>query len=104
MQKRIWKARVLPGMRAEYIRRHDEIWPEMAEALRASGIRNYTIWNRGDELIGYYECEDFEAADRFKAQSDVMRRWSESMRGVMEMALDERSGGTARYEKVFELR
>ena len=45
----------MPNMRDEYVRRHDEIWPEMIDELRAAGIRNYTIWNNGDELIGYYQ-------------------------------------------------
>ena len=46
-----------PGMKEEYKRRHDAIWPEMVALLKAAGIRNYTIWNVGDELFGYYECE-----------------------------------------------
>ena len=35
----------------EYIKRHDEIWPEMTEMLNESGIHNYSIWNVGDELF-----------------------------------------------------
>ena len=103
MQKRVWKARVLPGMLEEYIRRHDEIWPEMSAALRESGISNYTIWSHGSELIGYYECPDIEAAEQYKANSLVMKRWSDSMRGVMEMAVDEETGGPFQYRQVFEL-
>ena len=103
MYRRIWKAKVLPGMLEEYVHRHVEIWPEMAAALRESGVTNYTIWNHGDELIGYYECPDLEAAERYKAQSPVMQRWSESMRGVMEMAADEQTGQALQYRQVFEL-
>ena len=79
MERYAWRARVLPGMLSEYIRRHDEIWPEMTALLNEAGIRNYTIWNVGDELFGYYECEDLARADAFKAQSPVQRRWSEYM-------------------------
>ena len=28
MERYAWKARVLPGKLEEYIRRHDQIWPE----------------------------------------------------------------------------
>ena len=52
MGKIVWKGEILPGMRDEYFRRHDEIWPEMATALKESGITNYSIWNHGNELIG----------------------------------------------------
>lgn len=102
MEKCIWKGKIKSGMRAEYIRRHDEIWPEMEQALRDSGIRNYSIWNCGDELIGYYECPSAEYAQKFKAESDVMRRWSASMQHVMEMVKDEH-GQNIQYCKVYEL-
>ena len=57
LEKCTWKATLKPGKKVEYIRRHDEIWPEMTEVLTRAGIRNYTIWCCGDELFGYYECE-----------------------------------------------
>ena len=103
MQRKVWRARVLPGMLEEYIRRHNEIWPEMAAALREAGISNYTIWNHGDTLIGYYECLDTEVTDAYKARSEVMKRWSESMVGIMEMQKDEQTGSTAAYRQIFEL-
>ena len=57
MEKYAWKATVKEGMLEEYQRRHDNIWPELKELLKAAGICNYTIWNVGNELFGYYECE-----------------------------------------------
>ena len=57
MERYAWKATVLPGKLEEYIYRHDNIWPEMKQVLSDAGIRNYTIWNVGNELFGYYECE-----------------------------------------------
>ena len=44
----------------EYKKRHDEVWPEMLELMKQSGINNYSIWNTGDELIEYFETEDME--------------------------------------------
>lgn len=102
MDRCIWKARVLPGKLAEYEKRHREIWPEMAEILRSCGITNYTIWNNGSELIGYYECQSLEYADRLKAESEVVRRWGESMRGIMELVTDPETGGVLRYRQIFE--
>lgn len=76
MERYAWKARVLEGQLEEYKRRHDAIWPELAEVLRDAGIRNYTIWNVGDELFGYYECEKgADYAARVQAESPVVDRW-----------------------------
>lgn len=33
-----------PGQADDYRRRHDELWPELAETLRAAGVSDYTIW------------------------------------------------------------
>lgn len=75
--------RLKPGMREEYIRRHDNLWPEMAEAMRAAGIRNYSIWLSGTDLFGYYEVEDAERSRRLALASPVVRRWNEMMQDII---------------------
>ena len=72
MERYAWKAIVLPGMLDEYVRRHDAIWQEMKDVLHQAGIRNYTIWNVGNELFGYYECDSVEEAARVQAASPVV--------------------------------
>jgi len=104
MQRYAWKARILPGMRAEYIKRHDEIWPEMAELLRRAGIRNYSIWNTGDELFGYYECElGAEHAARVQRESPIVDRWNAYMKDVMVMDMDPVTGAQPLMSEVFYL-
>lgn len=57
MEHMAWKGRIKPGCKAEYQRRHAEIWPEMVKVLKEAGICNYSIFYCKDELFGYYECE-----------------------------------------------
>lgn len=83
MARYAWKSTVKTGMLDEYVRRHDALWPEMAELLKKAGIRNYTIWNLGNDLFGYYECDDTEEANRIQAESDVVKRWDASMEPLM---------------------
>jgi L-rhamnose mutarotase len=42
-EKYAFKMRLNPGMRAEYKRRHDEIWPELVALLHEAGISDYSI-------------------------------------------------------------
>ncbi len=43
--------------------RHAEVWPEMRAALAATGWRNYSLFvTEPGSVIGYLECDDFEAA------------------------------------------
>ena len=105
MEKCTWKATLLPGMRDEYVRRHDEIWPEMKETLAQAVIVNYTIWRCGDELFGYYECEKGAAyAAKVQAESPVVDRWNEYMRDVMVMDFDPETGTAVALENVFSFR
>ena len=101
MERYAWKATVLPSMLDEYIRRHDEIWQEMKDVLNAAGIRNYTIWNVGDELFGYYECDSVEEAARVQAASPVVDKWNEYMKDVMKMELDPITGAQPLMRQVF---
>ena len=102
MERYAWKATVKEGMLEEYVRRHNEIWPELTEVLRQAGIRNYTIWNCGSELFGYYECEkgaDYAAA--VQAGSPVVDRWNDYVKDVMVMEMDPVTGAQPRLTQVF---
>lgn len=101
MERYAWQARLLPGKKEEYIRRHDAIWPEMKEVLREAGIRNYTIWCTGDTLFGYYECDSVREAGRVQDESAVVARWNEYMKDVMVMERDPVTGAQPLLEQVF---
>lgn len=104
MERYAWKALLLEGKKEEYIRRHNEIWPELSALLKEAGISNYTIWNTGNELFGYYECEKgIEYAARMQAESPIVDKWNEYMKDVMIMPLDPETGAQPKLEQVFFL-
>lgn len=103
MEKHVWKAHIKEGMVEEYVRRHDEIWPEMVETLKEAGIANYTIWNTGNELFGYYECtKGYAFAEKYQRESPVVARWNVYMADVMDFDTDE-NGNQLEYRSVFYL-
>ena len=102
MERYAWKARVLEGKLEEYKKRHDEIWPELVEVLKNAGISNYTIWQVGNDLFGYYECEKgVEYAAKVQADSPVVDRWNEYMKDVMVMEMDPVTGAQPMMNCVF---
>ena len=104
MEKYAWKANIKPGSIDEYVQRHNEIWPEMLEVLNRSGIKNYTIWNVGNELFGYYECKKGVVfATKTQAQSDIVAKWDLYMSDILEMEKDPVTGVQPRLIKVFEM-
>lgn len=104
MERFAWKAVVKDGMLDEYIDRHNKIWPELKDVLKSAGIGNYTIWNTGNELFGYFECEKGAAfAEETQARSEVVDRWNEYMKDVMVMELDPETGAQPKMKQVFFL-
>jgi L-rhamnose mutarotase len=84
MERACFRFRLRPGHKLEYRRRHDEIWPEMVQALRDSGVANYTIFLDGDELIAFAECEpDARTAFGAMAATEVDQRWSKEMDAII---------------------
>jgi L-rhamnose mutarotase len=102
MEKYAWKARIVDGALEEYIRRHDAIWDEMKDVLSRAGIVNYTIWNVGNELFGYYECtKGIEYATRVQRESPVVDKWNEYMKDILIMDLDPETGAQPQLKRVF---
>jgi L-rhamnose mutarotase len=77
------------GAAEEYRRRHDAIWPDLAELLRSAGISNYSIFldERTNTLFAYLERADGHAMDALPAEP-VMRKWWAHMSDIMETNAD----------------
>ena len=104
MERYLWKAKLKAGKREEYIRRHNEIWADLVSVLKQAGIKNYSIWLSGNDIIGYYECEKgVEYAGKTQASSEVVAKWNLYMQDVMDMDTDEKTGAQPLLEQVFYL-
>ena len=44
MERIAFKMKLFPGQEAEYLKRHDEIWPELVLLLKETGIQDYSIF------------------------------------------------------------
>jgi L-rhamnose mutarotase len=75
-----FRSSVQPELLEEYRRRHAAVWPEMLAALKDAGWKNYSLFLDDDGLlIGYLECDDFDAARARMALTDVNARWQAEM-------------------------
>ena len=75
---------IQPGKVDEYVVAHANVWPDMCDAIQASGIRNYTIYQYGDIAIGYLEADDVEASFEALGKTEVNTRWQEAMAHLLE--------------------
>lgn len=65
----------------EYKKHHENVWPEMLEALHRTGWHNYSLYLREDGLLfGYFEAEEsFDASAAGMAEEEINLKWQEFM-------------------------
>ena len=105
MPRVCFQLQVRPERMAEYRERHAADWPEMREALAATGWGNYSLFlSDSGMVIGYLECEDFETAVRAMDQTEVNARWQAEM-GEFFVGLEGRrpDEGLVRLDEIFHL-
>jgi L-rhamnose mutarotase len=69
-------SRVRPDRLEEYRERHAAVWPAMLAALRDTGWRDYRLFLAPDGLlVGQLEADDYAAAQRAMAATEVNARW-----------------------------
>ena len=75
------RGRVRPEHLAEYRRVHEQVWPEMLDALRQTGWRNYSLFLCEEDglVIGYFEAEDVAATRARMEAHPVNARWQAEM-------------------------
>src|SRR5439155_20270653 len=78
-QRSAFVLKIRPDKIEEYVEAHRAVWPEMLDALRAAGIRNYSIFRAGNEVFGYFESDDLVAAGRYMAEQKINSRWQDHM-------------------------
>lgn len=84
MEKFAFKMHLNPGCRAEYIKRHDEIWPELVALLADAGITDYSIHldAETDILFGVLWRVDGHGMDDLP-DHPVMQKWWAHMADIM---------------------
>lgn len=84
-----FRMNLFPGQADEYRRRHDAIWPELADLLRQAGVSDYSIWldEETNHLFGVLKRAENHGMDRLPLEP-VVRRWWDMMADIMETEAD----------------
>jgi L-rhamnose mutarotase len=72
--------RIHPELKGEFKKAHDEIWPQLAAAIREVGIRNYTHFYREDgSIFAVLESDDPRRSLAELAQKEIRNKWEVTM-------------------------
>ncbi len=103
MTKIAFKMKLKPGCKKEYIRRHNEIWPELKELLINNGIHDYTIFfdNETNTLFAV-QYQEGSISSQDLGNNVIVKKWWKYMADIMETN-HELSPITVPLEKVFHM-
>ena len=103
MEKVAFKMKLNPGLKEEYKRRHDQIWPELKHLLKENGVSDYTIFldEETNTLFGVQKNSDKGSSQNLGA-TEIIQRWWEYMADIMETNPDH-SPVTISLEKLFHM-
>ena len=92
-----------PGMKAEYKRRHAEIWPEIAELIRKSGVSDYSIFldEETNILFGVQKVSG-NLGSQDLGFDEIQKKWWDYMADLMDVNADN-SPVSIPLEEVFYL-
>jgi len=84
-----FKMKLFPGAEVEYAKRHDAIWPELAELLKETGISDYSIFldKETHTLFAYLKIADKASLEELPS-STLMQKWWTYMRDIMDSNAD----------------
>lgn len=84
MHRVAFKMQLHKGFEEEYARRHKQIWPELEQLLKGSGIADYSIFldETTLELFGVLKVTDSTLLQQLPT-SPVMQKWWAYMKDIM---------------------
>lgn len=88
MQRIAFQLRLKKDKLEDYDRVHQHVWPELLQELESFGVREYSIFRRGQQLFLYMRVPDFEKLRVQLAQSEIDRRWQHSVADLLERVPD----------------
>jgi L-rhamnose mutarotase len=103
MQRVAFKMKMTPGMKAEYKKRHNEVWPEIVELIKKSGISDYSIFldEETNILFGIQKVEG-NLGSQDLGFNEIQKKWWDYMSDIMEVNPDN-SPVTIPLEEVFHM-
>lgn len=99
-----FKMKLKDGCEAEYTRRHHEIWPELKELIKSSGVHDYSIFldEETNILFAVQKIDGETGSSQDLGANPVVQRWWAYMADIMETNSD-MSPVTTPMKEVFYL-
>ncbi|MFW5728947.1 MAG: L-rhamnose mutarotase [Spirochaetota bacterium] len=103
MDRFAFTMKLKPGMKEEYRKRHNEIWPELVQLLRDAGVSDYSIFLDDDtNTLFAVQKVSGDSGSQDLGKEPIVRKWWDYMADLMETNPDS-SPVTKPIEEVFHM-
>ena len=103
MKRLAFKMQLNEGQKAEYIKRHNEIWPELKTLLKEAGISEYSIFlDEETNTLFAFQKVSGDGGSQDLGQTEIVQLWWKFMADIMNTNPDN-SPVTTPLEEVFYL-
>ena len=104
MEHVLFVQKMKKGKKEQYIKDHQECWPELLKAIKESGIERNIIWLHGDEVLIYSMSKNFDNSMANLSQKMIFKKWIKRMESLLDVMQDFSGKGKAtNLEKIFDL-
>ncbi len=104
MKRLAFKMKLNPGQKAEYIKRHNAIWPELKQLLKEAGVNEYSIFldEATNTLFAFQKNTGNEGSQNL-GETEIVKKWWAYMADIMETNPDN-SPVSFELEEVFYMK
>lgn len=104
MQRLAFKMHLNPGQKEAYIKRHNEIWPELKQLLKEAGVSEYSIFlDEETNTLFAFQKVNGEGGSQDLGETEIVKKWWKYMSDIMETNPDH-SPVSVELEEVFYLK
>ena len=104
MKRLAFKMQLNEGQKAEYIKRHNEIWPELKTLLKDAGISEYSIFlDEETNTLFAFQKVSGDGGSQDLGQTEIVKKWWKFMADIMKTNPDN-SPVTKELEEVFYMK
>jgi L-rhamnose mutarotase len=85
MKRLAFKMHLKVGLKEEYKKRHDEIWPELHSLLKDAGVSEYSIFlDEETNTLFAFQKVSFAGSSQDLSQSEIVQKWWTYMADIMD--------------------
>lgn len=85
MERAAFKMKLYPGMREEYEKRHNALWPDLRKLLKDAGVSDYSIFlDEETNTLFAVQKNSGEGGSQDLGSTEIVKKWWAYMADLME--------------------